>query len=38
MGQQTINECFATELRSNEVIARVNDGPLILDDDGWTAN
>jgi hypothetical protein len=38
MGQQTINECLATELGSNEVVARVNDGPRILDDDGWTAN
>ena len=38
MGQQTVNECFATDLSTNEVIAWVNAGPQILDDDSWAAN
>lgn len=38
MGQQTGNECFATELSTGEIMARVNEGPQILDDDGSSAN
>jgi hypothetical protein len=37
MGQQTVNECFASDLDTNEILARVNEGPQILDDDS-TAN
>jgi hypothetical protein len=38
MAEQTDNECFATELGTDEIIARVNEGPQILDDDGSSAN
>ena len=38
MAQQTDNECFATDLGTDEVIARVNEGPHILDDDRSSAN
>ena len=38
MSQQTDNECFATELGTNKIIARVNEGPRILEDDGSSTN
>lgn len=38
MAEQTENGCFATEQMTDEIIARVNEGPQILDDDGSSAN
>jgi hypothetical protein len=38
IAQQTDNECFATDLGTDEIIARVNEGPHILDDAGSSAN
>jgi hypothetical protein len=41
LGRETLNECFATDLATQEIIGRVNEGraaATIFDDDGATAN
>jgi hypothetical protein len=41
LGRETLNECFATDLDTQQIIARVNAGPSvakILDDDAATAD
>jgi hypothetical protein len=41
LAQQTVNECFATDISTQEIIGRVNEGRAtarILDDDWGGAN
>jgi len=41
LGRETLNECFATDLGTQQIVARVNAGPSaekILDDSSASAN
>lgn len=41
LGRETLNECFATDLSTQQVIGRVNAGPSaasIIDDDSASAS
>ena len=41
LGRETLNECFATDLDTQQIVARVNAGPpvtKIVDDDTASAN